>query len=62
MGINGTDVTHKITPPLEVSSIEGNILTQLTFAVLPACLVPLMGSDLMSQLQIIIIFDKEGNL
>lgn len=34
MGINGTDVQHKVTPPLQVSTLQDEPLTTMCFAVL----------------------------
>lgn len=62
MGINGTDVIHKITPKLSVSDLKGQILTKSQFAILEACPLCLMGRDLMSKLGLNIKFDSQGGM
>lgn len=61
MGINGTDI-HKITPPLTVSDLGGQLLTKSQFAILEDCPLCLMGKDLMSKLGLNIKFDSEGGM
>lgn len=60
IGINGTELSHSITPPLAVATPQGDLLTYQKFAILPNCPVSLLGRDLMSALGIKIEFDKTG--
>lgn len=62
IGINGTSITHPITPPLPVATPEGQELCTQSFAVLVDCPVSLMGRDLLSKLNITIKFDRGGSL
>lgn len=62
IGINGTDIIHKITPLLEVCDLENKVLTKSKFAILPQCPLCLMGRDLMSQLNLHITFTAEGGI
>ncbi|XP_044143040.1 uncharacterized protein LOC122932604 [Bufo gargarizans] len=62
MGINGTTVIHKVTAPLPVCTLTGELVTHMSFAVLLECPVCLLGRDLMAALQISLVFDKKGRL
>lgn len=62
MGINGTDVTHKITEPLGVTDLDNKLLTKQTFAILTECSLCLMGRDLVSSLGLSITFDLQGSM